>query len=78
MRTKNHWLENEIRGVGSSYDDILSFPDDPRKNAGFQLGKVQSGLEPEDWKKTEATTKRDKDIAEVRYRAVVRERKDKQ
>jgi len=82
------------------------------------LGKVQAGLEPEDWKpfndvgagakeirvtdssgifrvmyvakfeeavyvlhcfqkKTEATTKHDKDIAEARYRAVVRERKAK-
>ncbi len=110
--------EKEIRWVGSSYDDILNFPDDPRRNAGFQLGKVQSGLDPEDWKpfddvgvgtkeirvsdrsgtyrvlyvakfeeavyvlhcfqkKTEATAKRDKDIAEVRYRAVVRERKAK-
>ncbi len=42
--------EKEIRWVGSSYDDILNFPDDPRRNAGFQLGKVQSGLDPEDWK----------------------------
>lgn len=110
--------EKEIRWVGSSYDDILNFPDEPRRKAGFQLGKVQAGLEPENWKpfndvgagtkeirvtdssgifrvmyvakfeeavyvlhcfqkKTEATAKHDKDIAEARYRAVVRERKAK-
>jgi phage-related protein len=31
-------------------DDLLAFPKDARKEAGFQLGKVQAGLEPEDWK----------------------------
>ncbi len=107
--------EKEIRWVGSSYDDILNFPDEPRKQAGFQLGRVQAGLDPEDWKpfndvgagvkeirvrdssgifrvmylakfeeavyvlhcfqkKTEATTKQDKEIAEVRYRSVIGER----
>ena len=38
--------EKEIRWVGSSYDDILNFPAESRKEAGFQLGKVQAGLEP--------------------------------
>jgi phage-related protein len=42
--------EKEIRWVGSSYDDLLAFPKDARKEAGFQLGKVQAGLEPVDWK----------------------------
>jgi len=106
--------EKEIRWVGSSYQDILKFPVEPRKEAGFQLGKVQAGLEPDDWKsfnevgagtkeirirdatgiyrvmyvakfelaiyvlhcfqkKTEATTKQDKNIAETRYRAVINE-----
>ena len=40
----------EIRWVGSAYKDLLDFPDDARRQAGFQLGKVQAGLEPEDWK----------------------------
>jgi len=107
----------EIRWVGSSYDDILDFPAEPRKEAGFQLGKVQAGLEPDNWKpfddvgtgtkeirirdasgayrvmyvakyeeaiyvlhcfhkKTETTTKHDKNIAETRYRAVLRERSE--
>ncbi len=42
--------EKEIRCVGSAYDDLLAFPQDSRKEAGFQLGKVQAGLEPTDWK----------------------------
>ncbi len=36
--------------VGSAYDDLLVFPRDARKEAGFQLGKVQAGLEPINWK----------------------------
>jgi phage-related protein len=28
----------------------LAFPKDARKEAGFELGKVQAGLEPADWK----------------------------
>jgi phage-related protein len=42
--------EKEIRWVGSSYEDLLGFPDDARRQAGFQLGKVQAGVEPDDWK----------------------------
>jgi phage-related protein len=38
--------EKQIRWVGSAYDDLLAFPKDARKEAGFQLGKVQAGLEP--------------------------------
>lgn len=42
--------EKQIRWVGSAYNDLLAFPKDARKEAGFQLGKVQAGLEPSDWK----------------------------
>ena len=28
----------------------MAFPSDARKEAGFQLGKVQAGLEPAGWK----------------------------
>ena len=110
--------EKEIRWVGSSYADLLAFPKTPRKEAGFQLGKVQAGIEPSDWKpfdevgagtreirisdakgifrvmyvakfeeavyvlhcfqkKTQATSKQDKDIATARYRAVANARKSK-
>src|ERR1700735_912812 len=43
-------LEKQMRWVGSAYDDLLAFPKDARKEAGFQLGKVQAGLAPDDWK----------------------------
>ena len=103
--------EKAISWVGSSYDDLVAFPVEARSEAGFQLGKVQAGLEPTDWKpfdevgagtkeirikdangiyrvmyvakfeeaiyvlhcfqkKTQATSKPDKAIAQARYRAV--------
>lgn len=31
--------DKEIRWVGSSYDDLLAFPEEPRRQAGFQLEK---------------------------------------
>jgi len=110
--------EKQIRWVGSAYADLLAFPKDARREAGFQLGKVQAGLEPADWKpfdvvgagtreirireasgifrvmyvakfeeavyilhcfqkKTQASSKQDQAIAAVRYRAVVKARKEK-
>jgi len=42
--------EKQIRWVGSAYDDLLAFPKNARKEAGFQLGRVQAGLDPADWK----------------------------
>ncbi len=42
--------EKQILWVGSAYDDLLAFPKGARKEAGFELGKVQAGLEPADWK----------------------------
>lgn len=108
--------EKEIRWVGSSHNDLLSFSQNVRKEAGFQLGKIQAGLPPTDWKpfdgvgagtkelrvkdasgiyrvmyiakfdeavyvlhcfrkKTQATSRQDKAIAETRYRAVVNGRR---
>ena len=110
--------EKEIRWVGSSYDDLITFPKAPRKEAGLQLSKVQAGLDPAAWKpfdqvgagtreirisdakgifrvmfvakfeeavyvrhcfqkKTQTTSKQDKEIATARYRAVVNARKGK-
>ena len=43
-------MNKEIHWIGSAYSDLLDFPLPARKQAGFQLGKVQAGLEPEDWK----------------------------
>lgn len=36
--------------LGSSRDDIRAFPDDARRLAGFQLRRLQQGLEPNDWR----------------------------
>lgn len=41
---------NRIVWVGGSKDDVRAFPADARRDAGFQLSKVQHGEEPDDWK----------------------------
>jgi phage-related protein len=109
--------DKEIRWMGSAYDDLLAFPDEARRQAGFQLRKIQAGLDPDDWKpfdavgagtreirirqsdgifrvmyvakfveaiyvlhsfqkKTQTTSKQDRDIAEARYRAAAHARKE--
>jgi len=39
-----------ISFVGRSLDDLKQFPEDARREAGYQLDKVQRGLGPSDWK----------------------------
>lgn len=36
--------------IGSSLDDLREFPAEARRAAGFELGFVQRGLDPSDWK----------------------------
>src|ERR1700680_971634 len=36
--------------MGSSHDDLKAFPDEARRDAGFNLDFVQRGLEPANWK----------------------------
>jgi phage-related protein len=36
--------------VDSSLDDLREFPAEARRAAGFELGFVQRGLDPSDWK----------------------------
>lgn len=36
--------------LGDALDQVRSFPESARKEAGVQLHKVQQGLEPSDWK----------------------------
>lgn len=36
--------------LGSSLDDVRSWTGETQRNAGYQLFKIQSGLEPSDWK----------------------------
>lgn len=42
--------EKPVAWLGSSLDDIRRFPEDARRAAGYQLGRVQQGLLPTDWK----------------------------
>ncbi|MFJ1298726.1 type II toxin-antitoxin system RelE/ParE family toxin [Pseudomonadota bacterium AL_CKDN230030165-1A_HGKHYDSX7] len=43
-------MDKAICWVGSAYADLLDFPAESRRSAGFQLSRVQAGLEPDDWK----------------------------
>lgn len=36
--------------IGDSLDAIRSFPDGARRQAGYQIDRVQRGLDPDDWK----------------------------
>ena len=36
--------------MGSSKDDLIAFPLDARREAGYQLERIQDGDEPQDWK----------------------------
>jgi len=42
--------EKPIYWVGTSYKDLLRFPVEVRKKAGYQLHRVQNELNPENWK----------------------------
>ena len=43
-----------IRWLGSSLDDLRAFPEQARRDAGYQLSRVQQGLMPSDWKPMKA------------------------
>ena len=36
--------------LGDSLSDLRAFPGRARRDAGFQLDRVQRGLDPQDWK----------------------------
>lgn len=39
-----------IAFVGGALDALRDFPDSARREAGWQLDRVQRGLDPDDWK----------------------------
>ncbi|MEW8036597.1 MAG: type II toxin-antitoxin system RelE/ParE family toxin [Candidatus Thiodiazotropha sp.] len=43
-------MEKDLHWRGSSYKDLLSFPEQARRKAGYQLGFIQLGFESSDWK----------------------------
>ena len=42
--------EKEIYWIGSSYKDLLEFPDQAKHDIGYQLHRIQNGFDPENWK----------------------------
>lgn len=42
--------EKPLAWLGSALDDLRAFPPDARREAGYQLRRVQSGVMPNDWK----------------------------
>jgi phage-related protein len=75
--------------LGSSRRDIRGFPGPARRAAGFQLFRVQQGLEPNDWKPmasigagvqeirihTETEHPSDIELARNRYRELLEHRR---
>jgi phage-related protein len=43
-------VRKTLNFMGSSHGDLKAFPDEARRDAGFNLDFVQRGLEPENWK----------------------------
>ena len=42
--------EKDLQWRGSSLKDLLPFPDEVRRDAGYQPVFIRLGLKPEDWK----------------------------
>lgn len=42
--------EREIEWVGTSLNDLRKFPDDAKRDMGFQLEQIQFGDDPDNWK----------------------------
>lgn len=51
--------------LGSSRDELRAFPDEARLRAGFELYRVQQGLEPRNWKRMPSVGR---GVAEIRIR----------
>ena len=58
--------ETPIVWEGTSYSDLMKFPIDARHSAGFQLGRLQIGLDPTDWKHFTSLGKDLKGVKEIR------------
>jgi phage-related protein len=43
-------LVKPIVFLGGSLDDLRGFPADARREVGYQLDRVQRGLDPDDWR----------------------------
>jgi phage-related protein len=43
-------IQKEVVFEGSALDDLRAFPREARQEAGYQLDRVQRGIQPADWK----------------------------
>ena len=43
-------MDKPIAWLGGVLADLRAFPADARRDAGFELRRVQQGLDPDDWK----------------------------
>jgi phage-related protein len=43
-------IEKPLVWLGPSLSDLRAFPAEAKRAAGYQLGRVQQGLMPDDWK----------------------------
>jgi len=63
----------QLRWLGDSLEEVKGFSDDAKRSAGHQLGLVQAGLEPLDWKPMESVGAGVKEIrirVETSYRVL--------
>jgi phage-related protein len=63
--------DKPLRWVGSSLEDLRAFPDAARREAGYQLRRLQGGLLPADWK---PMTSVGPGVAEIRFHSGVEHR----
>ena len=43
-------LVKPVEFLGDSLEALRKFPEEPRREAGYQIDRVQRGFEPDDWK----------------------------
>jgi phage-related protein len=43
-------IHKPLQFMGTSHNDLKAFPDEARRDAGFNLDSVQRSLDPENWK----------------------------
>ena len=58
-------MTKDVEFEGDSLERLRDFPEAPRRAVGFQLDKVQQGLDPDDWK---AMPDLGKGVREIRVR----------
>ena len=63
--------DKALRWVGSSLEDLRAFPEAARREAGYQLRRLQDGLLPADWK---PMTSVGPGVAEIRLHSGVEHR----